>query len=334
MSAPSDGLSGSLGDDHPLSARARAYGESVLAGTRWPLSAVDPAKLTWTTSRRAKRRHGRCAYAADGRATITLSEHTAERAGFEACRATVRHELVHAWQHQHRGDVGVATDRGVVVVDADGLVVDDLSVDADGVVADADGLVVDDLGVDVDGVVADADGLVVDGVVADARDVAAGDDPAVESTAERPSRERFTIRRGHGPSFRAWTDPLDLAGRCSTPYERTPSAFAYVYGCPACGEWWGKHRLCPSVRQAARGAHGNRHRYCADCDVLVQLRVGPWYLVHGEHDDATIRAFVDGAWTAALPRGPVDTATGAGQVVVEGLPVVHRSEAVGVDRPT
>jgi len=104
---------GLLADDHELSARARRYGERVVSGTEWPIDAVDCAKITWGTSTRAKRRHGRCSYHGDGRATITLTEHTYERAGFEACRTTIRHELVHAWQYQHRGRRAISSPDGV-----------------------------------------------------------------------------------------------------------------------------------------------------------------------------------------------------------------------------
>jgi hypothetical protein len=257
---------GSLADDHPLSERARAYGEWVVRGESWSLSAVDLGSLTWATSTRAKRRHGRCVYADAADARITLSEHTADRAGFEGCRETIRHELVHAWQHQHRGERGVATDRGVAIV------------------ADADGTFSID----------------------DAANTSSTDDPAdTSNTHDDPTStsgtvdpaDAFTIETGHGASFRAWVEPLALSGRCSTPYEPNPADFAYVYGCPACGAWWGRHRLCPSVRQAARGTDATSGvRYCVDCDVLVQLTVGSWYLRHGPHDDDAIRRFAADEW--------------------------------------
>ena len=249
---------GSLDDDHPLSARARAYGEWVVRGDRWPLSGVDLAAITWGTSTRAKRRHGRCRYGDDAQATITLSAHTAERAGFEGCREIIRHELVHAWQHHHRGRRGVETDRGVALVD-------------DAVTSFASA--VDDSAISLASAVDDA-----------ATDVSSTIDTTTTS---------FAVETGHGDSFRAWVEPLELSGRCSTPYERAQEDFAYVYGCPACGAWWGRHRLCPSVRQAAHGTAGSTGgRYCVDCDVLVQLRVGPWYLTHDTYDDDAIRRFV------------------------------------------
>ena len=252
---------GSLADDHSLSARARAYGEQVVRGDRWPLGDIDLEKLTWATSTRAKRRHGRCAYEGDGHATITLSERTAERAGFSACQATIRHELVHAWQSQHRGKRGVATDAGVVAVGEGGA----------------------------------------------------------DSGAVGLTDSSFTIDTGHGDSFRAWVGPLSLSGRCSRCYDPTPSDFAYVYGCPACGDWWGRHRLCPSVRQAAHGSTGSTgYRYCTDCDVLVHLQVGSWYLAHGTHDDEAIRAFVDGPTASAATTE---------------LPLIHVDEITPTERP-
>ena len=278
MSAP-DATSpvGSLADEHPLSERARAYGEWVVRGEAWSLSAVDLGALTWATSTRAKRRHGRCVYADAADARITLSEHTAERAGFEGCRETIRHELVHAWQHQHRGEWGVGTDRGVAIL-----------ADTDGAVATAD----------------------------DTANALSTVDDTLAATAD--TADTFAIETGHGASFRAWVEPLALSGRCSTPYEPNPADFAYVYGCPACGAWWGRHRLCPSVRQAARGTDATSGvRYCVDCDVLVQLTGGSWYLRHGPHDDDAIRRFAADEWR------PEDST----------LAAVSEREVVPSDRP-
>ncbi|WP_253738611.1 SprT-like domain-containing protein [Halohasta salina] len=269
---------GRLGDDHELSRRARGYGERVVRGDEWPLDGVDLAAITWATSTRAKRRHGRCSYGGEGRVTITLTEHTYERAGFEACKKTIRHELVHAWQYQHQGQRAVVTDRGI-------------ELRADGAAATA------------------ADGY---SDHADTEPATGGESTAVDAG--------FTIETGHGDSFRAWVEPLALPGRCSTYYERRRSDFAYVYGCPNCGEWWGKHRLCKSVRQAAHGGEGSTgYRYCTDCEVLLHLRTGAWYLAHGDHDDATIRAFADGELDPA----------------VDGrVPLIHRRDIGSTERPS
>ena len=236
------GFQGTLADDHDLSARARTYGEAVVEGERWPLSDLDLECLAWATSTRARRKNGSCTYAEDGRCTVTVAEHVAERAGFAALEETVRHELVHAWQHQHDGAVAAIAD-GVPEVG----------------VAGAD---------------------------TDARAV--------------------RVEPGHGSSFRAWVDPLALEGRCATHYERTPGDYAYVYECPSCGDWWGRHRLCKSVRQAAHGTAGSAgYCYCVACDSLVYLRAGDEYLEHGDHDDDAIRAFADGD-AAGLPTTSVD----------------------------
>ena len=221
---------GRLRDEHELSALARAYGEAVVEGDEWPLSGVDLSKVAWATSTRARRKNGYCSYESDGRCTVSVGEHVYERAGFDACRETIRHELVHAWQHQHAGEVAAV----------------------------------------------------------------GGDHPRVAPDDDTDA-DRVPIEPGHGPSFRAWVDPLDLAGRRSTPYEKTRSDYAYVFECPSCGEWWGRHRLCKSVRQAAHGREGSAgYCYCVDCDSLVHLRAGDRYLDHGDHDDDTIRAFADG----------------------------------------
>jgi len=265
---------GRVGDDHELSRLARGYGERVVRGDEWPFDGVDLAAITWATSTRAKRRHGRCSYDGDGQVTITLTEHTYERAGFEACKKTVRHELVHAWQYQHRGERAVVTDSGVRLRDDDRTASESAHSDH----ADA---------------------------------TASGTLPNVDGT--------FMVDTGHGDSFWAWVAPLDLPGRCSSYYERRRGEFAYVYECPDCGQWWGKHRLCKSVRQAAHGGAGSTgYRYCTDCEVLLYLRVGEWYLAHGNHDDGTIKAFVDSEFDPA----------------VDGMvPSVHRQSVDPTKRP-
>lgn len=240
------GFEGRLGDDHELSERARAYGEAIVLGDEWPLCELDLEGIEWSTSTRARRKNGYCAYDADGQCTVTIGEHVYERAGFEGCQETIRHELVHAWQHQHAGDVAAVRDGPPEIRDGD--------------------------------------------------------------TADGPT---VRIDPGHGPSFRAWIDPLDLVGRCATPYERTPGDYAYVFECPNCGDWWGRHRLCKSVRQAAHGAEGPAgYCYCVDCDSLVYLRAGGRYLDHGEHDDEVIRTFAGGD-VGGVPTTAADRITPA-----------------------
>ena len=267
---------GSVADAHELSHRARIYGERVIRGTDWPLAGVDLAKITWATSTRAKRRHGRCSYDGDGYATITLTEHTYDRAGFAACKTTIRHELVHAWQYQHRGERAVVTDSGIEPQAR------------------------------------------VDTTASDQRhsDHTEGTVRNTPADADRA----FTIDTGHGDSFRAWVVPLELPGRCSSYYERRRADFAYVYECPDCKNWWGKHRLCKSVRQAAHGGKGSSgYRYCTDCEVLLYLRAGDYYLAYGDHDDETIKTFV------ANEQG--STASDADQ------PLIDVSGATGIERP-
>ncbi|QLD88996.1 hypothetical protein HWV07_08105 [Natronomonas salina] len=253
MTAPTDagGFEGRLADDHDLSRRARAYGEAVVLGDEWPLSDLDLGRLEWATSTRARRKNGSCTYEDDGRCTVTVAAHVSERAGFAACEETIRHELVHAWQHQHAGGVALVGD-GPPEVRAGGG--------------------------------------------------ATGDGGATGESV-------IPIEPGHGPSFRAWVDPLDLDGRCRSPYERTPDDYAYVFECPNCGDWWGRHRLCKSVRQAAHGTAGSAgYCYCVDCEALVHLRADGRYLEHGDHADDAIRAFADGDGQG-LPTTPVDRLT-------------------------
>lgn len=92
---------GTVGDDEDLSARMRAYANQVVRGSRWSLTSrhVDLSTVTFETSRRMQRRHGVCRASNSG-CTIRLSQKTADRAGMEAIEETVRHELVHVYQHQ------------------------------------------------------------------------------------------------------------------------------------------------------------------------------------------------------------------------------------------
>ncbi len=95
-------LVGQLGDAHELSRRARQYANEVIFGERWPLtpSHVDLSAVRFETSTRMKRQHGICSY--DGSiCTIRLSAETDERGGMNATQETIRHELVHVYQHQH-----------------------------------------------------------------------------------------------------------------------------------------------------------------------------------------------------------------------------------------
>ncbi len=96
------GLAGQLGDDHDLSRRARRYANEVVFGDKWPLTPdhVDLSAVRFETSTRMKRRHGICSY--DGTTcTVRLSAETDERGGPAATKETIRHELVHVYQHQH-----------------------------------------------------------------------------------------------------------------------------------------------------------------------------------------------------------------------------------------
>lgn len=96
---------GHLGDSRTLSERAREYANYVINGEEWPLTPdhVDLSRVTFETSTRMDRQHGVCSYDGNGQSTIRLSETTYERAGFEAMKETIRHELVHAYQQQTAG---------------------------------------------------------------------------------------------------------------------------------------------------------------------------------------------------------------------------------------
>lgn len=93
---------GNLGDNHPLSRRARDYANEVVFGDEWPLTPdhVALSRVTFETSAEMSRQHGVCSSDGRGNCTIRLSRQTHDRAGFEAIQETIRHELVHAYQHQ------------------------------------------------------------------------------------------------------------------------------------------------------------------------------------------------------------------------------------------
>jgi len=107
---------GELDDESEHTERIRKYAYDVVNGDEWPLSAVDLSKVTFETRRRARKRHGVTEYGRGDRVTVGVSEKTIERAGFEAVKETIRHELVHVWQYQHQGET-VELPTGAVVED-------------------------------------------------------------------------------------------------------------------------------------------------------------------------------------------------------------------------
>lgn len=72
---------------------AERHAEQVLARTGMD---VDLGAVEFDASRELRARHGyhRAGY-------VKLSLHTLERNGWESLLRTVRHELIHVWQHQH-----------------------------------------------------------------------------------------------------------------------------------------------------------------------------------------------------------------------------------------
>jgi predicted SprT family Zn-dependent metalloprotease len=87
---------------------ARRHAEQVLERTDMT---VDLGVVEFDASRELKAKHGyhRANY-------VKLSLHTLERNGWESLLRTVRHELVHVWQHQHdafdEGATGFAAAHG------------------------------------------------------------------------------------------------------------------------------------------------------------------------------------------------------------------------------
>lgn len=86
--------------DQDLVARARAYAKTVDI-------AVDHGAIEWEVSERARRRAGACLYDGERDAvTIRLARRAHEAHGWAATRATIRHELIHAWEFQQFGSAG------------------------------------------------------------------------------------------------------------------------------------------------------------------------------------------------------------------------------------
>lgn len=83
-----------------LLSRARRYARRV------PID-VDPARIEWEVSHRAKRRAGACLFHPDsGRITIRLTWAAYEAFGWERFAGTIRHELIHALEFDERGESG------------------------------------------------------------------------------------------------------------------------------------------------------------------------------------------------------------------------------------
>nr|WP_193570751.1 SprT-like domain-containing protein [Halorubellus sp. JP-L1] len=79
---------------------ARIYAESVDVD-------VDHDRIDWEISKRARRRAGACSYDAEsGDVTIRLTWQAYREHGWRQFTATIRHELVHAWEFQEFGEAG------------------------------------------------------------------------------------------------------------------------------------------------------------------------------------------------------------------------------------
>ena len=99
-SPPTSENEGVLGDNHKYTPRIRQYANEVVYGSAWPISAIDLSWIIFETRTRAKRRNGVCTRKGE-HIVIGVSEHVIRNAGFNAAKNVIRHELIHAWQHQH-----------------------------------------------------------------------------------------------------------------------------------------------------------------------------------------------------------------------------------------
>lgn len=74
------------------------------------------------------------------------------------------------------------------------------------------------------------------------------------------------VNTGHKDSFRVWEQFFDFEGRCSNHYTNERTDYNYVLVCEECQNWYGKHRMCKSVRQTVYG-----HRICGACESELHL---------------------------------------------------------------
>lgn len=65
--------------------------------------------------------------------------------------------------------------------------------------------------------------------------------------------------KGHGWSFRQWTDKLDISTRADNPATQD---YKYELHCPNCGQIGGRQKKCKTVKQIVKG---NSRRYCTNC---------------------------------------------------------------------
>lgn len=211
-------IEGKLGDDHQYTTEIRIIANRVVKGDEWPVDDVDLSKVTFWTRTQARSGHGNAIYQSNEKAKVGVSEHTIDNAGWEAAHSVIRHELVHVWQHQHRGKT---------VEFPDGTVVRD-------------------------------------------------------------------IQTGHKESWKPWEDLMDVS-RTSRYYVTPRSDYSYILSCPTCDRWWGKYRLCKTVRQVARG-----ELLCGNCKETLYLTrpEGSTALPHMAWSDEEIKEFVKGG----LPR--------------------------------
>ena len=87
-----------------LTERAKEYAREV-AAEHFPDFSLE--EVRWEVSTRAKRRAGATKYNREtGEITISLTWAAYEELGWEDTRATIRHELIHAYQFDTRGQSG------------------------------------------------------------------------------------------------------------------------------------------------------------------------------------------------------------------------------------
>lgn len=96
-------IEGKLGDNRKYTNKIRTHANKIIKNDIWDIEDVDLSKVTFETRTRAKKRHGVTEYKEDNECIIGISKHTIDNAGFESAKDTIRHELVHVWQHQHSG---------------------------------------------------------------------------------------------------------------------------------------------------------------------------------------------------------------------------------------
>lgn len=94
---PVIGSGGRLGDRNALTKKAREYAKKIVHEKQIPVNLKD---ITWESSSRMSRSFGVYKPDEDRTGIIRIAEVQVDAHSMDTFKRTIRHELVHAWQHQ------------------------------------------------------------------------------------------------------------------------------------------------------------------------------------------------------------------------------------------